>query len=71
MSLRHPHAYGLIQALAAQGVVADMRAPDVLRFGVNALHTSHHDVLAAVTRLQRTTENGDYDPAPQEPGTVT
>lgn len=71
VSLRHPHAYGLIQALAGQGVVADMRAPDVLRFGVNALYTSHHDVLTAVTRLQRTTATGDYDPAPQEAGTVT
>ncbi|WP_207918948.1 kynureninase/PvdN C-terminal domain-containing protein [Saccharopolyspora karakumensis] len=70
-SLRHPHAYGLIQALAAQGVVADMRAPDILRFGVNALYTSHHDVLTAATRLQRTTAAGDYDPAPQRPGTVT
>lgn len=71
VSLRHPHAYGLIQALAGRGVVADMRAPDVLRFGVNALYTSHHDVLTAATCLRRTTDTGDYDPSPQTPGTVT
>ncbi|MDI2028922.1 kynureninase [Saccharopolyspora sp. TS4A08] len=71
VSLRHPHAYGLVQALAAEGVIADMRAPDVLRFGVNALYTTHEDVLAACTRLHRTTTTGAYDPTPNRPGAVT
>ncbi|MEU1039115.1 kynureninase [Streptomyces sp. NPDC005551] len=71
VSLRHPHAYGLIQSLAAQDVVADMRAPDLLRFGVNALYTSHRDVLVAVRRLRQTAATGAYDPSPEEAGTVT
>ncbi|MET8225592.1 kynureninase [Streptomyces sp. NPDC004082] len=71
VSLRHPHAYGLIRSLADQGVVADMRAPDLLRFGVNALYTSHQDVLTAVGRLRRTAASGAYDPSPQQAGTVT
>jgi kynureninase len=71
VSLRHPHAYGLIQALAAQDVVADMRAPDILRFGVNALYTSHRDLLTAAVRLRDTAAGGAYDPSPEGSGTVT
>ncbi|MCM3301032.1 kynureninase [Streptomyces sp. R02] len=71
VSLRHPHAYGLVRALARRGVVADMRAPDILRFGVNALYTTHQDMLTAAVRLRDITVAGDYDPTPQEPGAVT
>jgi kynureninase len=52
VSLRHPAAYALVQALAARNVIGDMRAPDLLRFGVNALYVSHRDVLRAVTSLR-------------------
>ncbi|MFE9628002.1 hypothetical protein [Streptomyces sp. NPDC006527] len=36
-TLRHPHARGLVAALAEHGVIAGIRAPYLLRFGVNAL----------------------------------
>jgi kynureninase len=52
VSLRHPDAYALVQALAARDVIGDMRAPDLLRFGVNALYVSHGDVLRAVACLR-------------------
>ncbi|MDO0924353.1 kynureninase [Streptomyces sp. TG1A-8] len=71
VSLRHPHAYGLVRALADQGVVADMRAPDLLRFGVNALYTTHRDVLTAVLRLRDLVSTAAYDPTPHRPGAVT
>ncbi|MFD5080411.1 kynureninase [Streptomyces sp. NPDC058371] len=71
VALRHPHAYGLIRSLADQGVVADMRAPDLLRFGVNALYTSHQDMLTAAVRLRQTAATGAYDPSPAGAGTVT
>ncbi|MBO7936962.1 kynureninase [Streptomyces antibioticus] len=65
VSLRHPHAYGLVRALAARGIVGDMRAPDLLRFGVNALHLSHTDLLHALTSLREIVTTGAYDPAPE------
>ncbi|MFD9436599.1 kynureninase [Streptomyces sp. NPDC060002] len=72
VALRHPHAYGLIQSLASRGIVADMRAPDLLRFGVNALYTSHQDLLTAARRLRETAATGAYDPSPHgAAGTVT
>jgi kynureninase len=52
VSLRHPDAYALVQALAARDVIGDMRAPDLLRFGVNALYVSHGDALRAVACLR-------------------
>jgi kynureninase len=52
VTLRHPDAYALVQALAARDVIGDMRAPDLLRFGVNALYVSHGDALRAVSCLR-------------------
>jgi kynureninase len=61
-TLRHPEAYALVQALAARNVIGDMRAPDLLRFGVNALYVSHSDVLRAVTCLQEVIAEGAHLP---------
>ncbi|GAA0449018.1 aminotransferase class V-fold PLP-dependent enzyme [Streptomyces sp. NPDC046215] len=58
--LRHPEAYAMVQALAARGVVGDMRAPDLLRFGVNALYISHREVLDAVRQLREVTTDGEH-----------
>ncbi|MGW0917003.1 kynureninase [Streptomyces sp. NPDC002784] len=71
VTLRHPHARGLAVALAERGVIADMRAPDLLRFGVNALFTTHRDLLTAALRLRDLTRDAAYDPAPPTTGPVT
>jgi kynureninase len=62
VTLRHPEAYALVQALAARDVIGDMRAPDLLRFGVNALYGSHRDALRAVTCLQEVVAEGAHRP---------
>ena len=62
VTLRHPEAYALVQALAARDVICDMRAPDLLRFGVNALYGSHADMLRAVTVLREVAAAGAHRP---------
>ncbi|MFI0169181.1 kynureninase [Streptomyces sp. NPDC017095] len=71
VALRHPHAHGLTQALADRGVIIDMRAPDLLRFGVNALYTTHRHLLAAARHLHTIARTSAYDPQPARPGPVT
>ncbi|MFD7663687.1 kynureninase [Streptomyces sp. NPDC059788] len=59
-ALRHPEAYALVQALGTHGVIGDMRAPDLMRFGVNSLYVSHRDVLTAMLRLREIVSAGEH-----------
>ncbi|HEV7958171.1 MAG TPA: kynureninase [Acidimicrobiales bacterium] len=52
VSLAHPDAYGVIQALIARGVTGDFRAPDVARFGFTPLYLRFVDVFDAVAILR-------------------
>jgi kynureninase len=53
VTLRHMHAWEVMQALIADGVVGDVRAPDVLRFGVAPLYNTYDEVDEAFTRLRQ------------------
>jgi kynureninase len=58
VSLRHPEGYAIMQALIAQGVIGDFRAPDVFRFGFAPLYTRYMDMWNAVDRLAATMDSG-------------
>jgi kynureninase len=51
VSLRHEHAWEVMQALIAAGVVGDVRPPDLLRFGFAPRHVTDPDVDEAFDRL--------------------
>ena len=51
VSVTHPNAYAVMQALIARGVIGDVRAPDVLRFGFTPLYLDEDEVVAAVAIL--------------------
>ena len=47
----HPQASAIMNALIAQGVIGDFRAPDVLRFGLTPLYIRFEDIWQAVDIL--------------------
>jgi kynureninase len=60
VSVRDDHAYGIVQALIARGVVGDFRAPDVVRLGVAAPYLTHTDMLAAAAAYADVLEAGEH-----------
>jgi kynureninase len=57
----HPtHAYAMVQALIARGVVGDFRAPHILRFGFTPLYLRFVDVWDAVERMRQMLHNEEW-----------
>jgi kynureninase len=76
VSFRHPHAYGLVQALIARGVIGDFRddgdRPGIARFGFSPLYVRHVEVLDAVDHLVAALEGEEHlDPAYASRNAVT
>jgi kynureninase len=60
VTLRHPDPYPVMAALIEAGIIGDVRPPDLLRFGFNALYTSYRDVYTAVQTLRQVIVSGRY-----------
>ena len=72
ISFRHPHAFEIIQALIADGVIGDFRCPDAARFGLTPLYLGYEDVWRAVERMQSILESESWrDPQFAVRGKVT
>lgn len=61
VSLRHAHSYPVMQALIADGVIGDFRAPDILRFGFAPLYLRYADVWRAANLLRDVLASGRWD----------
>ncbi len=61
VSFRHAQGYAIIQALIAEGVIGDFRAPDILRFGFTPLYLSEADVEKAAAILCGIMATGSWD----------
>jgi kynureninase len=63
VSFAFEHGYAAMQAIIAEGVVGDFRAPDLLRFGFTPLYIDEDDVHAAVERISRVMNEKLWDRA--------
>jgi kynureninase len=63
VSFRHPRAYPVMQALIAEGVVGDVRAPDILRFGLAPLYLRFVDLGEAAAALRRVLDERRWERA--------
>ena len=61
VSFRHAEGYAIMQALIAEGVIGDFRAPDILRFGFTPLYIGAAEVDRAVGILSRIMATRGWD----------
>ncbi|PWW25226.1 kynureninase [Geodermatophilus normandii] len=71
VTLAHPSAWQLTQALVDRGVVPDFRTPDRVRLGPAPLYTRFVDVWDAVDRFRALLEDGGWTAFPEERARVT
>jgi kynureninase len=60
LALAHPQAFGICQAMIDRGVIADFRAPDVLRLGFAPLYLRYSDIARSVEVLGGVMANKSY-----------
>ena len=57
----HPQGYQIVQALKEFDVIADFRAPDILRFGLTPLYLRYRDIVETARRLERVCATRAWD----------
>jgi kynureninase len=71
VTVAHPQAWQVCQAMIAHSVVPDYRAPDRVRLGPAPLTTSFAEVWDGLDRLRRLVDAGEHERYPVHPGRVT
>jgi kynureninase len=71
VTLTHPSAWQLTQALVDRAVVPDFRTPDRVRLGPAPLYTRFVDVWDALDRLRQVLASGAHEEYPTERTRVT
>jgi len=70
LALVHEAGAQISKAWRAVSVVADFRAPDIIRLAPSPLYTSFHDCYKAISRLQQIMKDRTFQRFPDEPGVV-
>jgi len=63
VAFAHQDAFAMCQALIEKNVIADFRAPNILRFGLTPLYTSFQDIESAVSFLEHIVQSRLYTKA--------
>jgi kynureninase len=71
VSLRHPDAWQISQALIRQSVIGDYRTPDRVRLGPSPISTRFTDVWDAMDTLRQIAADKSYTDIPAGPSRVT
>lgn len=60
LAWHHPQAFEICQALIANGVIADFRAPDILRLGFSPLYLRYEDIWHSAQVLRKVIEEESW-----------
>ena len=71
ITLEHPDAWQIAQAMRAEGVIPDYRSPNRIRLGFAPLYNSFTDVDIAMDRIAGIVASGTHHRFPAEQGRVT